>query len=437
MFNIDPLYIFINILLLLTFISMGRFAAKGGNYKFSSGVCIVAFTLVLGSRYMRGNDYGHYIEVFNRRTEADQHLFTLLNDFLSAIDINAYGAFFVYALIFSSCLFYLLRRYKPYSAYSFPLALIALIIFHESMIRQALSFSFIFLLMDKLFGTETIKYQSDIGVRENEVCIKSENNTTEYEPTDCNTLSLNEEDYYPLEEPIFSPDGLLNRITWRDICICAILITCAISIHTANSITIVAIMAFWIIMRNKTIPFYMSIPLMLFGALILNNVLNLDSIAPYVNLLQGTDKKFDTYIENSDYWFGEEGASSTYTRKGIILYCELWGYGTLFWLADRMSKQMNFGRIFASMLNTLIVGTFVMMTFRELEILHRIGHVLTLFWFIPLSICLYHIRDFELRTWEKVLLCGSTWWVYEYLKYLFMRASGMTLFLWDAPNIHI
>lgn len=421
-------------MLLLIFISMGRFTSKGGNYKFSSGVCIAAFTLVLGSRYMRGNDYAHYVEVFNRRTEADQHLFTWLNDFLAAVGINAYGAFFVYAFIFSCSLFYLLRRYKPYAAYMFPLALIALIIFHESMIRQAISFSFVFLLIDKLYDIEVDYSNPNVEEEcENEEENYFDNSMISYDSNDCHVLP--QADY--IEETSNSTGDFLKGITWNDFLVCAFFVTCAISIHTANVITIIMILAFWLVMRTKTIPFYISIPLMLFGALYLNKILNLDIIAPYVNLLQGTDEKFDTYIENSDYWFGEKGASSNYTRKGIILFLELWGYGMLFWLADRMSKQINLGAVFATMLNTLIAGALIMMTFRELEILHRIGHVLTLCWFIPLSTCLFHIREFEFKLYEKVLLLGSIWWIYEYLKYLFMRESGMTLFLWDIPSVHL
>lgn len=425
MLNIDPLYLVINLILLFIFASMGRFVAKGGSYKYSSSVCIIAFTLVLGARYMRGNDYEHYIDVFNHRTEADQHLFTWLNDFLTSVGINAYGAYFVYAFIFSTSLFFFLRHYKAYAAYIFPISLIALIFFHEYMIRQELSFSFIFLIADQLLNIEKTSNEIDNKDSKNAYRFKNDDDFIEEEQ---NTTPLQAE---RVEDNDITHSHSKMSITWKNITLCLIFITCAISIHTANLFVIIAILVFWLTMRSQTIPYYFSIPLILFGALFLNKFLNFDNIAPYISLLQGTDDKFDAYIEKSDYWFSKEGASEIYTRNSIIQFLELWGYGALLWISDRMSKQINFGPLFASTLNTIIIGSFVMMTFRELEIIHRMGYVLTTLWFLPLSICLYHMKDFVFNIREKVLLIGLVWWIYEYLKYLFLRNDGMTSFLWD------
>lgn len=406
---------------------MGRFAAKGGNYKFSSGVCIVAFTFVLGSRYMRGNDYAHYVDVFNRRTEVDQHLFTWLNDSLSAIGFSGYGAFYVYALIFSCCLFYLLRRFKEYAAYMFPIALIALVFFHEYMIRQALSFSFVFLFVDQLLSLKNTTRMVDDEDEET----NSNNDVSDLQP------SVELYDNFPLEDSLFEyeHDGSLlqnnKAIEWKHAAFCVVIASCALSIHTANLVIIGIIFLFWFFSREKTIPFYFSIPLLFLCALYINKALDLDTIAPYIQLLQGTDTKLDSYIEKSEYWFGEEGTSDEYTRSGIILMLELWGYSALFWLCDRMSKQIKFNSVFAIALNSLIVGSLIMITFRELEILNRMGYVLSVFWFIPISISLYHIKEFQFKYWEKVFLIGLAWWLYEYLKYLFLRNEGMTLFLWD------
>lgn len=432
MLNIDPLYLVINLILLFIFASMGRFVAKGGSYKFSSGVCTIAFTLVLGSRYMRGNDYAHYVDVFNQRTETGQHLFTYLNDFLAAIGIDAYGSFFVYAFIFASCLFYLLRRFKTYATFIFPLALIALIFFHEYMIRQALSFSFIFLFIDQLFRDDTDS---------NDAIKMEDENSNQHILTYANYISdsSNEIELIPQEENIQAPcitsksqDKKERIINPQKILLCIVYALAAYSIHSANIFVLIVILLFWLTMREHTIPFYISIPAMLFGALYLNKNLNLEEIAPYINLLQGTDEKLDYYIENSNIWFGDEGISNIYTRNDLILIFELWGNGLLFWMSDKMARQIKLSAIFAVSLNTVIVGNFIMMTFRELEIVHRMGYVLTILWFIPLAICLVLIKDFNFKNWEKVLLIGLVWWLYEYFKYLFLRSEGMTSFLWDV-----
>lgn len=428
MLNIDILYLTINLLLLYIFCRMGWYVTKGLNYSTAASVCVAAFTFVLGSRYLRSHDYAHYIDVFNRRTEADQHLFTWLNDFLAVVGINGYGAFYVYALIFSTCLFFLLRRYQKYAAYIFPIALIALIVFHESMIRQALSFSFVFLFIDQLISIENANNITTKNDNENEYYSESGNmELYPYEPYDTDSLLQTKEDITN------SIKGDQSK-NWKHIALCALFALCTISVHTANILIIGLILLFWLTTKKMTIPFYISIPLILLSAIVLNKVLKIELIAPYLQLIQGNDAKLDSYIEKSDYWFGEEGASDKYTRSGIILMLELWGYSAMFWLCDKMSKQINLNSTFAISLNSLIIGSIIMITFRELEIINRMGYVLSLLWFIPLSMSLYHIRDFQFKAWEKLLLMGLVWWVYEYIKYLVMRNEGMTLFLWDMSQ---
>lgn len=66
--NFDLDYLIINIILLSCFAYCGNRISKGAPYKSATLPCILLFTLVQGCRYMRGNDYQHYIEVFNGDT---------------------------------------------------------------------------------------------------------------------------------------------------------------------------------------------------------------------------------------------------------------------------------------------------------------------------------------------------------------------------------
>ena len=83
-FHFDIIYIILNLLLLFIFWYGGLRISKGDNYWKNAILCIVAFTLVLGLRYGRGNDYHHYVYIYvNGYTEGTQRAFVWLNSFLN------------------------------------------------------------------------------------------------------------------------------------------------------------------------------------------------------------------------------------------------------------------------------------------------------------------------------------------------------------------
>lgn len=418
MLSLDPTYIIINLLLLFLFIRAGQYVANNGNYKFATAICTLAFTFVQGMRYMRGNDYIHYVSVFNERTESNQVLFTIINDILAALGINAYASFSVYALIFIVCLFWFFRNYKEYAAFLFPLSLIALIFFNEYMIRQALSFSFVFLFLDQLFSIKGRTNNTDI-----EDIIYDVPNTVN------SSITIPEEEFEPQGE---GENSILTHK--KNLILCILFTVMATSIHTANIFPITLIFLFWLFAGSHTIPYYISIPLLLFSAFLFDKIVSLDSIMPYIMLLEGSNDKFDQYIDAYSSWFGEEALKDQYTRNEIILYLEIWGNAALFWLGDRISKKLLFKSDYSTLFNTYIIGTLFLFAFRNFELLNRMGFVLSLFWFFVLSIGLFHLHDIKLKIFEKAFLFGLVWWTYEYLKYLFMRTDHMTQFLWDIPQ---
>ena len=78
------IYIFINLLLLLTFVLGGYNIKRGGSYWKNALSCSFVFILVMGTRYGRGNDYFHYVEVY-LNGDNSQYSFLLFNGLLKNI----------------------------------------------------------------------------------------------------------------------------------------------------------------------------------------------------------------------------------------------------------------------------------------------------------------------------------------------------------------
>ena len=148
MFNIDFVYILINILLLLIFYYTGKEIAKGKSYWDNAILCIIAFTLALGLRYGRGDDYFHYQDFYvYGYDEGQQIVFTWINTISKWMGVGSYYCFLVYSFIEIVCAMIFLKRYRKFAQFLFPMFLIAVIHFNEYQIRQALGFSFVFLLI--------------------------------------------------------------------------------------------------------------------------------------------------------------------------------------------------------------------------------------------------------------------------------------------------
>lgn len=87
-------YFVINVILLMVFIIAGKNVSKGGSYINNAIICCIFFILVFGSRYNRGHDYAHYVEVYTYSEHSDQYVFWLFNYILKNIlDVYKYFIF--------------------------------------------------------------------------------------------------------------------------------------------------------------------------------------------------------------------------------------------------------------------------------------------------------------------------------------------------------
>lgn len=387
--SLDFDFIFLSTLLLAFFTIAGINVSNGYSYWKNAGVCILMFTFVLGFRYMRGNDYAHYIDVFEYNLESGQKVFYWLCLFLKYLGVNAYMSFVVYAAIFSSSLFVLLYRYRKYAYLIFPLSVIALTFFHEYMIRQELSYAFVFLYLNSLFS---IDFKRLIRQR------------------------------------------FLDTQTAKNLCLCLLFALVAASIHSAN-IPVIALFTFVYVFFEKPVSWKYSIPILVICTYVLSKVVDLSAFNSLFGILGSVDDKFASYADNSSYWFGEAGKEDVYARKWYILIFEILGHSSAFYLGYKVLRDRLECHSVVTIFNCYVFGSVFMNLFRELELLNRMGYVFAIWWFVPVALILAFYRKMNYSWVEKLMHVFLIFYLYDYLKYLLMT-PGMTSFIWDIQQVY-
>ena len=427
--NLDFDYLILNIILLATYIVAGYNISKKGDFWASAWPCIIAFTFVMGSRYMRGNDYAHYCEVYAYDEEPTQRLFTIFNQFLRWIGVGRHFFYYFYSFIFAFCSMFFLKRFRRFSLCMFPLFLIAYIHFDEFMIRQALSYSFVFLYLIELFS---IKLDSRINNQK-----QKEKYIIRKKKHELDSRHIIQSKKLMVKKKVKNTKNFFSRLLTSDnfshILCCIFFASIVISIHVANILVLVLATFLYLFVRHP-IPYYVSIPLLIFVAYLFNILFDFGYLNPILDMLSGQDEKIDSYTENSEFWFEEEAIDEKYSRNPIVLVFEILGNSALFYYGYEIIKYVRKNdRISCTLYNTYIIGTYIMVAFRNLEILNRIGYVYQLFWFYPLCLVLYYFPKCKFSLIKKLILCFLIFFMYSYLKYLFFKEGGMTLFLWDSP----
>ncbi len=395
MFNFDFDYLLINLCLLLIFYISGRNISNGENYWKCATPSIIAFSLAQGLRYGRGNDYFSYVRrfLFGLNDERSQPIYEFINDLLKTMGVGGYSSFFFYALIFSVCFFVLLKRFVKYAEYLVPLFMVAFIALNEYQVRQALSFSFVFLFMNSCLDI------SNVYIRNKTLWLKR-----------------------------FNYHFILNLLY------AGIYFLIASGIHKGN-IPIMLIFLFFLIFTKFPFPYYITIPLVVFCSFFIEKFLNLDWFLPITSRLGDQDEFFASYTDNSDKWFSVEGMDDKYARDNIVQIFEAFGNSALLYFGYKYLKDNNNEKKqYIPFYNFYIFGLLFLLSFRKLEIMQRIGNDIYDFWCIPLSLVLYYRKLLVKSIWEKILFIGLLFFLYNYLKYLFMRGD-MTLFLWDTNLI--
>lgn len=378
MITTDFTYIFLNLLMLMIFIFAGIGICKDKHHYWSYAIWpILAFTIVLGFRLNRGNDYIHYMDVYLYDLEESQVLFTEFNHFLKTLGVGPHGIFVWYSGAFILGAMFFLKTLKQFASWIFPLFMMSFIFFSEYMIRQAFGYTFVFLFMLFMFKEEF--------------------------PT-CK----------------------------RYICmfICFYL---AYSIHSANAITCIIDVVLYYFIK---VPFStrVTIPAYLVASFYLQNNFDFTYLEGLLSFLGDQSDKFSTYTDNADIWFDSESKNAIYDRNSIVKILQTLGECSLIYLGNRALHIREDKRI-VFMYNLFVLGAIVSQCFYSLEILRRMGDVMYWYWAFPLAYVLFYRKEifstFKYRFISSSLYLFLLFYGYDYLKYLFMRTLDMYKFIWD------
>lgn len=336
--------------------------------------CIVSFTLILGLRYGRGNDYMHYIDVYKYNLESNEILFTFINAILKSIGVGEHYFFMYYNFLFIVGGMSLLKLFRKNAQFLLPLFLIAFIFFAEFMIRQALGFAFVFLFLKTLIKIEHTK---------------------------------------------------------QDLFLLCIYSLCTLFIHSANIIYIFLFVILYVFIKKPFSP-NITIPAFLFSTYIFSSVIDYSFLTSYLSLLGGMDNKIGEYASDSATWLSADNSQTLFLRNPVIKVWQTYGECALIYLTYKVLELYRDEK-YVITYNVYIIGLLFMQCFLTFEFLNRVGSIIYYFWAFPLSLTLrYFTRFWNKGIKYRFLLLGLSFYLYEYLKLLFLRENGMFKFIWDA-----
>ena len=411
MFHLDFDYLLLNLLMLISFIVSGKLITerKYGYWRYAwFSICI--FVFVFGSRFLRGHDYEHYVDVYVFGYRQDQPAFIWLNDFLREQGVGPHFIFYYYALIFIICAVVYLRLWRNQAVFLYPLFLMANAVFEEFEIRQSLSFSFVFLYILCIFHFSQIRVKVRHLERKKSISA-------------LNFQQLLDKEFYK---------GLIVNTRYKQyfyILFAFAFAYISYSIHNAN-IVVIALFTLLFFVFKRTIPTIISIPLLVFCTYFFVDFFNFDFLVDFFENLETDNERLEEYTARSDKWFGREGFSEGYVRHSVVRFVELMGNISLFYLGARVIKEKLWNGLNCTLYNLYVIGICIKKAFLQLEILNRMGGVFFNFWCLPLAFILYYYRSMNWKFWEKYLSVFLLFFIYDYLRYLLMRGE-QTLFLWD------
>ena len=363
-------------LLFIVYPFWGKYNANksGMNFGVAAIIPILMYVIVVGSRYGWGADYLWYKyqfeNIFLLVTETDQIVFRWLNQFLSIIGFNYVGAFMVYAFIFITCAFVLLRSYREQSIYMYSFLLPATLRFTSGIIRQGLGISFIYLAL-------VFFYQ-------------------------------------------------------RKWLLMALVVLIAINIHTATILLLAPMLGIFFIFK-KPINLWLSIPLFLFFAFVFDPE-KITFLADFLSNTIKLDSGFQSYIDNSDRWFGEVAINDLYLQSTPTLILSSLFYISIFYLGYRALKVRENKQVLY-IYNTVVLGSIMLKAVSFFEILRRLAEPMAMFYFIPLGYVFYvYFKDckqpenkdaVQLKKWFPVGIFFILAWLFiHYRDFLFFNPKA-------------
>lgn len=379
MFNFDLDYFLLNLFPAIIKINNNNKLSFGRKKEKYIWICFIVFTFVLGSRYLRGNDYLRYQHTFLYDDDESQIIFTAINRFLRGIGIGKYYFLYIYSIPFIVCALTFMKNLKIYARYLFPAFLLSFIFFNEYCIRQALGFSFVFMYMYYLFEKD-------------------------------NTLK--------------------NENVYKKWIFCLFYAILAYGIHSVNALSI-AIITIIYIFSFTTISWKLSILGYIFAAFFFMSFFDWSYLENALMLIGGISDKFSAYTNRGVLFFSENAFQEDYSRSTLGQLCSAISHCSLFYLGDKTIRSKCNSRMFYTLFNVYVVGTIFDIGFWNFELIRRVFDPMLSFWCFIFSFVLVHRKEMQYSVFDNLLLLMIPLsFIRDYLSYLLERGD-MTLFIWD------
>lgn len=338
---------------------------------------IISYILIIGLRYGWGNDWWGYrvsysIPALKREGERG---FAIINWLLQSTGADYMIATVVYAIIFLFGALFFIRGYRN-NKYMLALFFPATLLFNTAMIRQAIAFAFMFVAL-RFLNEKNYKYAVLFGL-------------------------------------------------------------IMLSIHGSTLMFAGVAVGFYFlqIVYKMPLPIKVTIPLYLICVLFDQAVGHYigNNLSVFMSTLDVADN-FKGYTENADSWFGTNALNEAYKQSTLALtlntlsdigvFCI--GY---FVLSKYPNKKVTY------LYNTSTVGAILLRAGLQMELLHRMGQSLQLFYFIPLGYAFYVLYAAKINLGEPKdslcrisTVCFLAFTILYYSRFILMNPRGS--FVWD------
>lgn len=285
---------------------------------------ILIYSLILGCRYGWGNDFLWYKYRFeNPYGYEDEDIgFRSINLFLSNIGFDYTGAFIVYSLVFIIGAFTLLKFYHQ-NKYMLCLFLPATILFSTATIRESFATSFAYIAYYLIFKKKYI--------------------------------------------------------------VATIPLLCMSSIHSAPFIPFLLIIGLYICNKRRLIPLKWALGIYLIF-FFFHTSLEAYLITPLNNILStiSLDNKYQSYIENADIWFSEEGKNNIYQQSTLTATLMFLYHISIIYIGYIGLKYTD-NKYIRCFYHAIIIGLCMLILCFQLEILRRIAEAIIQLYYIPIG----------------------------------------------------
>lgn len=289
-----------------------------------TSIPILIYSLILGCRYGWGNDFLWYKYRFEHPFGyEDENLgFRFVNILIKDIGFDYTGAFIIYSFTFIVGVFSLLKFYHN-NKYMLCIFLPATILFSTATIRESFAASFAYVSYLFIFK------RNYIGA-------------------------------------IFS-------------------LLCMSSIHSAPFIPFIVIIGLYFLNKEKLLPIQYSICIYIIIFFFHSNIEDfifepLNNIISHISL----DSKYQGYIDQADYWFGEEGKNQIYVQSTVTATLMFLFHLSIIYIGyiGLKYKENKYVRCFY---HAVFIGLCMLVLFFQLEILRRIAEAIVQMYFIPVG----------------------------------------------------